>query len=146
MRVFAFVVLFSAAVAAQFVVPAPDDVKAAPADATKTASGLAFKVTTPAKGTEHPKPTDLVLINFTGWTPDGKMFETSIGRSVQTLALNTRIPGLVEGIQLMAPGETRLFWIPEALAFKGVKGPAGPVVYEIELIKSMPNSKPGGDD
>jgi len=108
----------------------------------KTASGLASKVTKPGTGTQHPKPDELVMMNYTGWSSDGKMIETSVGRGVQTISLNTRIPGLVEGIQLMVPGETRLFWIPEKLAFSGQKGPKGNVVYEIDLISSMPNSRP----
>jgi peptidylprolyl isomerase len=142
MRSLALAVLFSVVAAAQFVIPPPPDVAAPPADATKTPSGLAFKITKPGTSTQHPKTTDLVMINYTGWTTDGKMFETSIGRSVQTMPLSSRIPGLVEGIQQMVPGETRLFWIPEALAYKGVRGPKGMVVYEIDLVASMPNSKP----
>ena len=142
MRSLVFVALFSVVVSAQFSIPPPRDVAAPSTDATKTATGLAFKVTKPGVGTEHPKPTDLVQVNYTGWTTDGKMFETSLGHGVVTMVLNSRIPGWVEGVQLMVPGETRLLWIPEALAYKGQRGPKGMVVYEIELIGSMPNSKP----
>ena len=135
--------LSSAVMSAQFNVPAPEDVKAAPADAAKTASGLASKVITPGKGGgAHPGASDLVMINFTGWSPDGTMIETNLGKGVQTIALGSRIQGLIEGVQLMTEGETRRFWIPEALAFKSANRPKGPVVYEIELVGSMPNSKP----
>jgi len=142
-----FAALFSVIAAAQFNVPAPANVAAPPADAMKTASGLAYKITKPGAGAAaaHPKADELIMMNYTGWTPDGEMIETSIGRGSQTIPLNTRIPGLQEGIQLMAPGQTALFWIPEKLAFNGAKGPKGPkgnVVYEIDLIASMPNSRP----
>jgi len=136
--------LVAAASFAQLTVPAPSDVAAPPADAAKTSSGLASKVIKPGKGAEHPKENDLLLVNWTGWTADGKMFSTSFGRGVQTVDLGKMIAGWKEGVQLMVPGETRRFWIPEALAFKG-KDPKGMVVYDIELIQAMPNSKPGGN-
>ncbi len=50
---------------------APPDVKAAPADAEKTASGLASKVLTKGDGTEHPAAADSVEVHYTGWTTDG---------------------------------------------------------------------------
>src|SRR5262245_66209366 len=52
-------------------IPAPPDVKAAPADAEKTASGLASKVLTKGDGTEHPAAVDSVEVHYTGWTTDG---------------------------------------------------------------------------
>ena len=58
--------------------PAPADVAAPPADATKTASGLATKVLTPGTGTDHPSQNDSVKVNYTGWTTDGKMFDSSV--------------------------------------------------------------------
>src|SRR4051794_21672928 len=59
-------------------IPAPPDVKAAPADAEKTPSGLASKVITKGTGTEHPAAADIVEVNYTGWTTDGKMFDSSV--------------------------------------------------------------------
>src|SRR5262245_36989947 len=98
-----FVALFSVIAAAQFNGPAPADVAAAPADAMKTSSGLAYKITKAGAGTSttHPKADELIMMNYTGWTTDGNMIETSIGRGSQTIPLNTRIAGLQEGIQLM---------------------------------------------
>src|SRR5271169_4739430 len=46
-------------------IPAPPDVAAAPADATKTASGLASKVLTAGTGKDHPTASDRVKVNYT---------------------------------------------------------------------------------
>ena len=102
------------------VIPAPADVAAPPADAKKTASGLASKVTEPGTGKTHPASTDLVTVHYTGWTTDGKMFDSSVARGKPaTFPLDRVIAGWTEGVQLMVHGETRRFWIPEALAYKG---------------------------
>src|SRR3712207_6378824 len=61
-------------------IPAPPDVAAPPADAQKTPSGLASKVLTPGTGKDHPGPEDRVKVHYTGWTKDGKMFDSSIVR------------------------------------------------------------------
>src|SRR5436305_14119841 len=60
--------------------PAPPDVAAPPADAQTTASGLASKVLKPGTGTPHPGPADMVKVDYTGWTTDGKIFDSSISR------------------------------------------------------------------
>src|SRR5262249_15271907 len=61
-------------------IPPPPDVKAPPADATKTDSGLASKVLEPGTGKEKPGPTDNVEVHYTGWTTDGRMFDSSVKR------------------------------------------------------------------
>ena len=60
--------------------PVPEDVKAPPASAKKTASGLSYRVLTPGAGTAHPAATNTVVVNYSGWTTDGKMFDSSIVR------------------------------------------------------------------
>src|SRR4030088_3551832 len=83
-------------------IPAPDDVAAPPADAEKTASGLASKVLTPGKGTTHPARTDLVTVHYSGWTTDGKNFDNSLtGGKPVTFSLDKGIAGWTEGVQLM---------------------------------------------
>jgi peptidylprolyl isomerase len=115
----------------------PADVAAAPKDAKKTASGLASKVLQSGTGSAHPGPTDRVTVHYTGWTTDGKMFDSSVTRgSPATFGLNQVIAGWTEGVQLMVEGEKRRFWIPEDLAYKGRPGaPAGMLVFDVELIK-----------
>jgi FKBP-type peptidyl-prolyl cis-trans isomerase len=124
-------------------IPAPPDVAAPPAGVTKTASGLATRVLTPTTSKDHPAKDDLVEVDYTGWTTDGKMFDSSIPRGKPSVfPVNRVIPGFSEGLQLMAPGEKRRLWIPEALAYKGQEGrPKGMLVFDVEL-KSMPNRAP----
>jgi len=122
----------------------PKDVAAPPADAVKTASGLATKVLRPGTGTQHPGPTDRVSVHYVGWTTDGKMFESSYGRPAPAnFALNRVIPGWTEALQLMVPGEIRRLWIPEELAYKGRPGrPAGMLVFDLELLSIEPAPAP----
>src|SRR5262245_28209962 len=61
-------------------IPAPADVAAPPADAKKTASGLATKIVQPGTGKDHPKADEMVAVHYTGWTTDGKMFDSSVAR------------------------------------------------------------------
>ena len=115
---------------------APADVAAPPEDAEVTDSGLASKVIVAGTGTEKPKSSSRVTVHYTGWTTDGKMFDSSVTRGKPTtFGLNQVIPGWTEGLQLMVAGEKRRFWIPENLAYKGQAGrPAGMLVFDVELI------------
>jgi FKBP-type peptidyl-prolyl cis-trans isomerase len=124
-------------------IPAPPDVAAPPADATKTASGLATKVLKTGAGNDHAAKDDVVTIDYTGWTADGKMFDSSVVRGKPiTEPANRLIPGLSEGVQLIVPGETRRLWIPESLAYKGQQGkPAGTLVFDVTLI-DLPTHAP----
>jgi peptidylprolyl isomerase len=124
-------------------IPPPPDVAAPPADATKTASGLASKVLTPGTGKDHPAPTDMATVHYTGWTTDGKMFDSSVAKGKPiSFRVNGVISGFSEALQLMVPGEKRRVWIPESLAYKGRAGmPAGMLVFDLELI-GIPSKAP----
>jgi FKBP-type peptidyl-prolyl cis-trans isomerase len=116
--------------------PAPSDVKAPPKDATKTPSGLAYKIVKPGTGKVHPTATSAVTVQYTGWTTDGKMFDSSVTRGQPaTFPLNRVIAGWTEGVQLMVEGQTMRFWIPENLAYKGQRPPLGMLVFDVELMK-----------
>ncbi len=117
----------------------PKDVAAAPADAAKTASGIAHKVLTAGNGKTHPKATDTVKVHYSGWTTDGNMFDSSVTRGEPAqFMLNGVIKGWTEGVQLMVVGEKRRFWIPAELAYgpavPGSDRPGGMLVFDIELL------------
>jgi FKBP-type peptidyl-prolyl cis-trans isomerase len=119
-------------------IPAPADVKAPPADADKTASGLASKVLQPGKGKEKPTAADSVEVHYTGWTTDGRMFDSSVKRGQPAkFPLGNVIKGWTEGLQLMVVGEKRRFWIPGNLAYGDTAGggrPSGMLVFDVELL------------
>ena len=125
-------------------IPAPADVAAPPADAEKSTSGLAWKVLRAGTGADKPLPQDSVEVDFTGWTTDGKMFDSSVARGVVArFKLTSIVPGWSEGLQLMVVGEKRRLWIPEALAFQGQEGqPAGMLVIDVELRDIARGPKP----
>jgi FKBP-type peptidyl-prolyl cis-trans isomerase len=115
----------------------PADVKAPPDDTKKTATGLAYRVLRPGTGARNPAAWSKVTVHYTGWTTDGKMFDSSVlrGKPV-TFELSGVIPGWTEGVALMVEGEQTRFWIPESLAYKGEAGqPKGMLVFDVELIR-----------
>jgi peptidylprolyl isomerase len=125
--------------AAPGAIPAPEDVAAPPADAKKTASGLAIKVLTPGKGKDKPKDGDRVSVHYSGWTKDGKMFDSSIPRGAPTtFGVNEVIPGWTEGLKLMTVGEKSRFWIPGKLAYGDRPqmggAPSGDLTFDVELL------------
>ena len=119
----------------------PEDVAAVPDNAEKTASGLASRVLKKGDGKENPKATDRVLVHYTGWTTDGKMFDSYVARGEPiAFPLNRVIAGWTEGVQLMSPGAKYQFIIPHQLAYgeagaMGVIPPKATLHFEIELLE-----------
>lgn len=117
--------------------PAPPDVAAVPASANKTASGLAYRVIKKGTGSGHPTLQSTITIDYSGWTPDGKLFDSSVTRGEKAVfPLNGLISGWKEGLTLMSPGDTYRFWIPGHLAYDSIpnsNGPKGMLVFDVTL-------------
>jgi len=124
--------------AAPMSIEAPADVAAAPPEAEVTASGLASRVLRAGTGEAHPGPTASVTVHYTGWTPDGNRFDSSITRGQPaSFPLDKVIAGWTEGVQLMVVGERRRFWIPGGLAYDNsprAGAPKGMLVFDVELL------------
>jgi FKBP-type peptidyl-prolyl cis-trans isomerase len=118
---------------------APLDVRAPPARASRTASGLAYRFLHKSGSDKRPGPHDKVSVHYSAWTTDGKLFDSSVVRGKPAhVPLDRLISGWSEGLQLMAEGDKALLWIPEALAYAGRDGsPRGMLVYEVELLQLM---------
>ncbi len=122
---------------------APKDVAKPPASAKKTDKGVFYVVLEPGKGSAHPQPTDRVAVNYTGWSTDGKMFDSSIPSAQPSkFRLNGVIKGWTDGLQTMVVGDKTRFWIPEALAYKDQPGrPQGMLVFDVELLEIIASPK-----
>jgi FKBP-type peptidyl-prolyl cis-trans isomerase len=116
----------------------PADLKAPPADARRTSSGLVYRVLQKGSGTVHPRPRSVVEVHYSGWTAEGKMFDSSVLRGESaTFPLSNVIRGWTEGLQLMVVGERARFWIPSKLAYGDSPAggsPGGPLVFDVELL------------
>lgn len=116
----------------------PEDVAGIPSNADVTSSGLGHRVLKAGTGTERPKATSTVTVHYSGWTLDGRMFDSSVVRG-ETISfpLNRVIAGWTEGLQLMVVGEKRRFWIPAEAAYGHNPGggrPGGMLVFDVELF------------
>ena len=133
-------------------IPAPPDVDAAPENAKSSDSGLTWTVLQEGTGDKHPSAWDIVTVNYTGWTTDGRMFDSSTKRGKPAeFPLNRVIKGWTEGVQLMVAGEKRRFWIPGDLAYGEANTkdphatfgpPRGTLVFDVELISFREAPKP----
>ncbi len=128
--------IWFASIALAGMIPGPEDVAAAPEGAETSATGLTTRVLEPGTGTTHPSRSAMVTVHYTGWTTDGKMFDSSVDRGKPAiLSLDRVIAGWTEGLQLMVVGEKRRMWIPEKLAYAGkAERPAGMLVFDVELL------------
>jgi peptidylprolyl isomerase len=116
---------------------APPDVHEPPPDAVKTKSGLRYKILSKGHGHERPRLRDVVEVEFTAWTSEGHMFNTTIGRNkASELPVAHVIPGWRESLLAMHPGETRRLWVHQNLALEGLAGmPTGPLVFDLKLLE-----------
>jgi FKBP-type peptidyl-prolyl cis-trans isomerase len=116
--------------------PAPPELAAAPADATRTSSGLAYKFLSRGSGGDRPNVWDRVKLHYTGWSSDGTMLETSshAGRP-SAFDVSNVMPGWQEALPLMAAGDRARVWLSAALAGRDqTRGPERNVVYDLELV------------
>lgn len=121
--------------------PAPRDVAAPPAGAARTPRGVARVVLRAGTGAAHPAPTDRVRVEYTGWTTDGRVFDSSVVRGeTAVFALDRMVPGLAEGLAAMVVGERARLWIPGELAYRDDPGaPRGMLVFDLELLEILPH-------
>ena len=116
----------------------PEDVAAVPEGAEVTSSGLASRVLREGSGDVKPTAASTVNVHYSGWTTDGRMFDSSVERGEPiSFPLDGVIAGWTEGLQLMVVGEKRRFWIPADLAYGENPGggrPGGMLVFDVELL------------
>jgi peptidylprolyl isomerase/FKBP-type peptidyl-prolyl cis-trans isomerase FklB len=82
-------------------------------------SGLQYKVlqSGPAGGV-HPGPADEVKVNYEGKLISGQVFDSSFARVMPAdMPLSGLIPGWIEALQLMRPGDDWMLYVPAKLAY-----------------------------
>jgi len=119
-----------------------------------TPSGLKYMITKPSLK-RKPLKGDTVLVNYTGRTTDGKLFDTSIesvakegglnqpGRPYEpiqvVLGAGSVIQGWDEGLLLLNEGAKAKFVIPSSLAYggqgQGDIAPYSTLIFDVELVK-----------
>jgi FKBP-type peptidyl-prolyl cis-trans isomerase len=109
-----------------------------------TASGLQFKVvrTGPASGL-RPQKGDLIKVHYEGKLLDGEVFDSSYDRGAPAaMPLEHLIPGWMEALPLMRPGDEWILYVPPNLGY-GAEGqgripPNSALIFRIELIDLLP--------
>ncbi|MFT6069287.1 MAG: FKBP-type peptidyl-prolyl cis-trans isomerase FkpA [Bacteriovoracaceae bacterium] len=115
--------------------------------ATKTASGLAYKVIKEGTG-ETPKPEDNVEVHYHGTLIDGTVFDSSKDRGTKvTFPLNRVIKGWTEGLQLIKEGGSIKLVIPASLAYGDAGAPpkipgGATLVFDVELFEIKKKDEP----
>ena len=108
--------------------------------ATKTESGLAYKVIKEGTGAT-PSAEDVVEVHYHGTLTDGTVFDSSVERGKTiSFPLNRVIKGWTEGLQTMKEGGKTKFVIPADLAYGEAGAPpkipgGATLVFEVELFK-----------
>lgn len=119
----------------------PENLTEPPADAQRTPSGALTQRISAGAGEEFPGPDSTVLLDYSGWTKDGKMFDSSHARGRPTaFPLGQIMPAFAEAVQLMVVGEKRRIWIPGPVAAGNwVGSPKGALVFDVSLLQILPD-------
>jgi peptidylprolyl isomerase len=134
----------SASPAATSAQPTPTPVGRKPTEGVRmfiTDTGLQYGDIVEGTGAS-PKRGDTCVIHYTGWLPDGKIFDSSVdkGRPFEIQYLVTGlIQGWNEGLATMKVGGRRKLVVPPALGY-GARGypptipPDATLIFELELL------------
>ena len=98
-----------------------------------------YKVITEGKNDGiHPTPQSMVTVHYTGWTIDGKKFDSSRERAPITFRLNNLIKGWVIALKEMCVGDKWEVYIPAEMGYGNFSQPGIPggstLIFEIELL------------
>jgi FKBP-type peptidyl-prolyl cis-trans isomerase len=119
--------------------PTPPDQQ--PAEGSlKMPSGVFMQILKPGSGSRHPSVTSWLTVDYTGWTSDGWLFESTVMVNQPRLLLfGMTLPAWQECLPDMVTGEKVRLWIPGAQASgenSRSKSPSdGDLIYDLELLE-----------
>lgn len=118
---------------------APDDLRRPPSAAARSLSGVVREVLVKGTGTTHPSASSRVSLDYSAWTAEGQLFETTVTSGHPgSFLVGSLLPGWREGLMGMVVGEKSRLWIPAALAYgekpASRKLPAGNLVLDVQLL------------
>ena len=101
--------------------------------------GVFYKVIADGRNDgKHPNLRSVVTAHYTGWTIDGKKFDSSRGGTPIAFRLNDLIEGWIIAMQHMCIGDKWELYIPAEMGYGKFSQPGIPggstLVFEIELL------------
>lgn len=101
--------------------------------------GVFYKVVASGKNDDkHPRRNSIVTVHYTGWTINGKKFDSSRGGTPLAFRLSDLIEGWIVAIQHMYVGDKWEIYIPSELGYGRYSQPGIPanstLIFEIELL------------
>ena len=101
--------------------------------------GIYFKVLSEGRNdVRHPSHRSIVMAHYTGWTIDGKKFDSSRGGAPLAIRLCDLIEGWIIAMQQMCVGDRWEVYIPAEMGYGKFSQPGIPggstLIFEIELL------------
>lgn len=101
--------------------------------------GIYYKVLSEGRNDGvHPSPRSIVTAHYTGWTIDGKKFDSSRDRAPLAIRLCDLIEGWIVAMQQMCVGDRWEVYIPAEMGYGKFSQPGIPggstLIFEIELL------------
>ena len=101
--------------------------------------GVYYKVLTEGLNDgRHPSPRSIVTAHYTGWTINGKKFDSSRGGTPVAFRLSDLVEGWIVAMQQMCVGDKWEVYIAAELGYGRFSQPGIPggstLVFEIELL------------
>ena len=108
-------------------------------DVKQLSKGIYYKVLSEGKADgKHPSPRSIVTVHYTGWTIDGKQFDSSRGEVPLAIRLCDLIEGWIIAMQQMCVGDKWEVYIPAEMGYGKISQPGIPggstLIFEIELL------------
>ncbi|MCM1312304.1 MAG: FKBP-type peptidyl-prolyl cis-trans isomerase [Bacteroides sp.] len=113
--------------------------KASEEDVCALSKGVLYKVLASGEKTgSRPSPRSIVTVHYTGWTIDGKQFDSSRGDVPLAIRLSDLIEGWIIALQQMRVGDKWEIYIPSELGYGKFSQPGIPggstLIFEVELL------------